>query len=128
MSLNKDLLLRGMRPFFSASDADILKAIAAGIVSKEYKVFTLDNAAFCILRMPQSALETPQVLHFYSEKPHLRAKLVVHVLDFVKNNGYNKLRAINGSGMPDEVWQRAFRHKDWEIKPVKTVFDFEVKK
>lgn len=123
-----DLILRGMRPFFTASDADIIKEIAQGILSKEYKVFTLENAAFCILRMPQKALDMPQVLHFYCEKPSLRTKLVAHVLDFVKNSGYNKLRAINGSGFPDEVWQRAFRHKDWEIKPVKTVFEFEVKK
>lgn len=121
------LILRGMRPFFSASDADIIKEVARGVASKEYKVFILDNAAFCIIRMPQNALDIPQVLHFYSEKPALRSKLVAHVLDFVKEKGYNKLRAINGSGFPDDVWQRAFRHKDWEIKPVKTVFDFEVK-
>lgn len=123
----RELLLRGMRPFFSASDADIIKEVANGIISGEYRVFVIENAAFCILRMPQKALDIPQVLHFYSEKPGLRSALVSRVLDFVRKKGYNKLRAINGSGMPDEVWQRAFQHKEWEIKPVKTVFDFEVK-
>lgn len=116
-----------MRPFFTATDAEIIKEVAAGILSKEYKVFVLENAAFCIIRLPQKALEMPSILHFYAEKPSLRVKLVSHVLDFVKNSGYTRLRAINGSGFPDEVWQRAFRHKDWEIKPVKTVFEFEVK-
>lgn len=127
MSETRELILRGMRPFFPATDAEIIKDVANGILSGEYKVFVSGNSAFCILRLPQKPLDTPQVLHFYSEKPGLRSALVGRVLDFVREKGYNKLRAINGSGFPDEIWQRAFRHKDWEIKPVKTVFDFEVK-
>lgn len=119
------LLVRGMRDFFPATPAEIIREIACGVISGKYHVFLQGDAAFCILALPQTPLELPQVLHFYSEKPALRRALVGRVLDFVREKGYNKLRAINGSGTADDIWQRAFRHKGWEIKPVKTVFEFE---
>lgn len=122
-----DLLVRGMQPFFTATPAEIIKEVSKGIVLGEYKVFVIDFKAFCILRMPQNPLDIPQVLHFYSEGTALdRHSLVSRVLDFVKEKGYTKLRAVNGSEASDEIWKRAFKHKGWEIKPVKTVFDFEV--
>lgn len=124
----QSLILRGMHGFFHASDVEILKEIATGMRSGKYKVFRAEYAAFCILYMPQTPLDVPQVLHFYSEKPALRRALVGTVLDFVKKSGYNTLRAINGSGLDDAIWTRAFRHKGWEIKPKMTVFDFEVVK
>lgn len=126
----RDLFIRGMKSFFSATDAEILKEVAKHIKLGGVFVMYGPNGpvAYCIISWPSNPLEIPQVLHFYSEgsKAHTRA-LVRRVLDKVKEKGYNKLRAINGSGAPDEVWTRAFRHEGWEIKPVKTVFDFEVK-
>lgn len=128
----KELFLRGMKPFFQASDAEILKEVAKHInLGGVFVKYNLQNApvAFCIVAWPDNVFETPQILHFYSEgsKAQTRA-LVRHVLDKVREKGYNKLHAINGSGAPDEVWTRAFRHEGWEIKPVKTVFEFEVVK
>lgn len=122
----KNLLLRGMRPYFPVSDIEIIREIACGVLSGHYKVLLQGEAAFCILAMPQNPLEVPQVLHFYSEKPAHRHALVAQVLDFVRKSGYNTLRAINGSGTTDDIWTRAFRHEGWEIKPVKTVFEFKV--
>lgn len=122
----QSLIMRGMKGFFSADCAEILRDIAEGVASLRYKMFISENSAFCILQMPKTPFEFPQVLHFYSEKPSLTNPLVSKVLDFVKNSGYNKLIAINGSGIPDEVWTRLFHHKDWKIKPTKTVFEFEV--
>lgn len=120
------LIVRGMHGFFPASDAEILEAIIRGQINGELVLFHLETAAFCIVAMPKSPLDIPQVLHFYSEKPALRGALVAQVLDFVKLKGYNKLQAINGSGMDDTVWKRAFKHEGWDIKAVKTVFEFEV--
>jgi hypothetical protein len=123
----KKLIIRGLKPVFNYPDDAIVQEIETGLKSGKYKLFVIRYSAFCILYIPQTIFETPQVLHFYSEKPHMRRELVDAVLDFVKKSGYTKLRATNGSGADDEIWKRAFRHKDWTITPVKTVFDFEVK-
>jgi hypothetical protein len=122
------LIVHGMRGFFDASDTDILKAVAEGMKSGRLKLFVQGNAAFCLLAMPQNALDVPQVLHFFSAERSQRRELVGKVLDFVKKSGYNTLRAINGSSVSDDIWTRAFRYKGWKIKPVKTVFEFEVEK
>lgn len=130
MSPLGDLIVRGMTPFFSAKPAEIIKEVVKYIPGGVFVGYDKTEApvAFCIVRWPQNSIETPQVLHFYSEGGHqITADLVSVVLDSVKAKGYNKLRAINGSGMDDEKWKRVFRHPDWNINPVKTVFDFEVK-
>jgi len=125
----KELFLRGMRSFFSASDAEIIREIVHYIQQGGVLVQYEKGApvAFCIIAWPISALDIPQILHFYSEGGRDNTRtLVGSVLDKVKQKGYNKLRAVNGSGISDEVWTRAFRHEGWEIKPVKPVFEFEV--
>ena len=125
------LILRGMKPFFSVTDAEIIsevvKYIHAGGVLVQYEKGA--PIAFCIIDWPKSALDIPQILHFYSEGSREITRILVGaVLDKVKQKGYNKLRAVNGSGISDEVWTRAFRYEGWEIKPVKTVFEFEAVK
>lgn len=86
-------------------------------------------AGFCIVKIPMGLQDVPQVVHIHSEGSRVFTRaLVALTLDTVKKKGYTKLRAINGSKASDAVWQRTFRHKDWSIKPVKTVFDFEVTK
>lgn len=130
MNVLRELFLRGIEPFFSASKKEIIeelvRLVLTGSVFVHYETGT--PVAFCIVHWPKSALETPQVMHFYSEGSRASSRaLVVHILDKVKQKGYNKLRAINGSGVSDDIWTRAFRYKGWEIKPVKTVFEFEVK-
>ena len=131
MNNMQELLLRGMRPFFSATDAEIMAEIlridkTGGFLAAK---FNDKPVGFALIAWPVDKLDIPQVIHFYSEGPkHITKLLVGHVLDTVKKKGYTKLRAINGSGAPDDIWTRAFRHEGWEIKPVKTVFDFEVTK
>lgn len=129
--MSVELILRGMRPFFSASDEEIMKEVirldkdGGFLGAKEDKKLV----AFALLVWPENKLEVPQVLHFYSEgsKKATRA-LVGYVLDTVRKKGYTKLQALNGSAASDAVWARTFRHEGWEIKPVKTVFEFEVTK
>ena len=98
---------------------------------QDQHLFIEHEHAFAMIYIPaRNALEqVPQVMHFYSEggRKETRA-LVDEVLNTVKAKGYNTLRAINGSGRRDAAWLRAFRHKDWMQNPVKTVYDFEVKK
>lgn len=125
-----ELFVRGIQPFFPATSAEIIKEVAKHI-SKGGVFVNWERGlpvAFCIVVWPENALETPQVLHFYSEGSRAATRqLVAYVLDKVKQKGYNKLRAINGSGASDDIWTRAFNYEGWEIKPVKTVFEFEVK-
>lgn len=126
----KQLFSRGLATF---TDDEGLKERTVLEYAQNHAVlvgFDVGPYAFCILHLPdEGAIEQiPQVLHFYSEGKRAQTReLVSAVLDFVKREGYNTLRAINGSGRRDEAWLRVFRHKDWNIKPVKTVFDFEVK-
>lgn len=127
MNEMQELIVRGMKDFFHASPEAILRELGEGVRSGKYRVFFHSNSAYCIIQLPSSPFEVPQVVHFYSERPGSRGALVSAVLDFIKQSGYTTLRAVNGSGVPDETWVRTFRHKDWNIKPVKTVFDFEVK-
>lgn len=123
-----EFILCGMRGFFPGTDEQIKVALESGLASGRFKLFIEGQAAFCLLTIPQTPFDYPQVLHFYSEKPALRRALVGQVLDFVRESGYNKLQAVNGSKLDNEMWTRAFRHPGWEIKPVKTVFEFEVVK
>lgn len=122
----QSLIVRGMKGTFPASDAEILREVEKGMREQRYKVFVIKYAAFCILAMPDHPLQQPQVIHFYSEIPRLRRKLVRTVLDFIKKNGYSKFQAVNSSGADDEVWKRTFLYPGWKIKPTKTVFEFEV--
>lgn len=125
-----NIFVRGMSGSFSATPREIITEVAQrvllGGVFVKYR--NTIPVAFGIVDWPRNALESPQVLHFYSEgsREETRA-LVAHILDKVKQKGYNKLQAINGSGASDDIWTRAFRYKGWKIKPVKTVFEFEVK-
>lgn len=123
----KELLLRGMKPFFPFADADILREVVKYIPGGVYVGYEKGApVCFCIVRWPQNPLDTPQVLHFYSEGTRAATRALVDtVLDKVKAKGYNKLRAINGSGMSDETWKRVFHKEGWEIKPAMTVFDFQ---
>lgn len=126
----QSLFVRGMSPYFSATPAEIMREVASRVLQGGVLVNYEKGlpVAFCIIHWPTNALDVPQILHFFSEGGReTTRKLVSSVLDKVKQKGYNKLRAINGAGISDEVWKRVFHHDDWEIKPVKTVFEFEVK-
>lgn len=119
------LIVRGLEGFFSATPSEMLRELGLGVATGKYKVFVSRFDGYCILALPQTPFEHPQVLHFYSENKAVTRKLVAQTLDFVAKRGYTKLLAVNGSGAPDAVWTRAFRYEGWRIKPVKTVFEFE---
>jgi hypothetical protein len=121
------LFYRGLSGF--TSDPKVIEAEVRSNI-QEHAVFAGPHS-FCMIWLPKSdALEKiPQVLHLHSEGGRQETRALVDaVLNFVRDKGYNTLRAVNGSGRRDDVWARTFRHKDWTQKPVKTVFDFEVKK
>lgn len=123
------LFARGLGSFgqHPTIKAEVTKYIENDIVLIGFE----DNepTGFCIVKLPFGLQDVPQVVHIHSEGSRAFTRALVSLtLDTVKKKGYTKLRAINGSKASDAVWQRTFRHKDWSIKPVKTVFDFEVTK
>lgn len=126
-----DLFIRGLQSF-TTSESVIHSTVIEYANNHAVFVGYGDHGplSFCILFLPEPGgiEQIPQVLHFHSEGSRKETReLVSAVLDFVRKSGYNTLRAVNGSGRRDEVWLRVFRHNDWNIKPVKTVYDFEVK-
>lgn len=127
----KELFLRGLKPWFNRPDKELLETVAKHIkLGGVYLVSDKDKkpVGFGIVVWPNDAIEKPQVAHLYCEGSRSDTRrLVSHILDTVKKKGYNTLLAVNGSGAPDDIWTRTFRHEDWEIKPVKTVFEFKVK-
>lgn len=125
----RDLFLRGLKPLSDRSEREILEAVAKHI--KLGGVFVSYDeekpVAFAIVLWPADALEKPQVAHFYSEGSRSASiRLKNHVLDTIRKKGYNNFIAVNSSGAPDEVWTRLFGHKEWKMKPIRTVFEFEV--
>jgi hypothetical protein len=125
-----ELLLRGLKPWFNRSDRELLETVAKyiklGGVFMSYE--NKKPVGFAIVLWPEDAIEKPQVAHFYSEGSRSSTrKLISHVLDRVRQKGYNTLLTVNNSGARDDIWSRAFRHKDWEMQPVKTVFEMKVK-
>lgn len=128
----RELFLRGMRDFFKVSDKEILIEVAKYIKEGGVMVYTSNKKgpiAFAIIHWPKNPLEVPQIVHFYSEGSRKETRTLVRaVLDKVKEKGYNVLQAINGSGVSDDIWTRAFSYSGWDIKPVRTVFRFEATK
>lgn len=51
-------------------------------------------------------------------KRAVQAKILAHILE----HGYNRCLAINATGHPDEVWERAFGHKHVGMQPVGTAY------
>lgn len=126
----KELFLRGLRPWFSRPDRELLEAVAKHIKLGGVFVYSENKrpVAFAIVLWPADGLEKPQVAHFYSEGSRkATTALRDYVLDKIRERGYNSFLAVNGSGAPDDIWKRTFRHKDWEIQPMKTLFEFKVK-
>jgi hypothetical protein len=83
---------------------------------------------FFAIALPVDGLQDmPQVIHFQCEGGvKLRRKMVQEVVAFVRAAGYTTFAAINGSGVPDEIWVRAFR-EGGEIVSRQTLFEFKVK-
>lgn len=132
MQTKKELFIRGMKDFFKVTDKEIISEVKkyikdGGVLA--YRSDTKGYIAFAIIHWPKNPLEVPQIVHFYSEGSRKETRILVRaVLDMVKQKGYNVLQAINGSGVSDDVWARAFSYEGWDIKPVRTVFRFEASK
>lgn len=125
----QSLFLRGLASF-SRPDREVLETVAKYIKARGVLVKYVSGhpRAFCLIHWPEDALSSPQIMHFYSEAPRSATRhLISRVLDVIRERGYSRFNAVNGSGVDDAIWLRVFRSKDWTIKPVKTVFEFEVK-
>jgi len=54
--------------------------------------------------------ELPQIVHFYcSAGPALKKALLADGVDYLRQNGYDRVWALNQSGRKDSVWSRAFK-------------------
>lgn len=67
--------------------------------------------ALGIILLPTGKLiPAPQILHFYNEGSlGLKRALMTHGIDFLREKGYNSFWAINGAGIDEKLWKRAFR-------------------
>jgi len=64
----------------------------------------------CIIGLPQSSLSpNPQCTVFFNAgSPEIRDATIREAVAFVKDRGYIKVWALNGSGHSDEAWQKVF--------------------
>lgn len=68
----------------------------------------------------------PQVWHAYNEgKPALARLMMIRGIEFLRSEGYTKVHAGNGTGIPADVWQRVFRLKD-NLKTVCTMYEIDL--
>lgn len=82
---------------------------------------------FGIVILPHKTLVPyPQILHLYSEgKPKISEGLIEAGVAYMKEHGYTKFWALNGSGKSDKVWQRALR-KGGSARKLASLMEFEV--
>lgn len=71
----------------------------------------------------------PTIFMFYNETGVKALKtLAKKTLDIISEAGYTKAWAVNSSGRPDPVWQRAFTLTgQTELTPMGTVFELRIK-
>lgn len=78
-----------------------------------------------LVAWPGSDLDpNPQVVHFYAARAARKA-LVQATVDFIRARGYNRFLAVNYTGKPDRVWERAMRAKGWTTRPVGSIMEFK---
>ena len=69
----------------------------------------------------------PSVFQFYSVgSSKMRNMMIDAVVDWVKENGYNKFLASNFTKRPDCLWKRLFRRAG-KLEKVGSIFMFELK-
>ncbi len=71
--------------------------------------------------------KVPTVYHFYSVgSSETRNMMIDAVVDWVKENGYNKVLASNFTKRPDCLWKRLFRRAG-KLEKVGSIYTFELK-
>ncbi len=72
-------------------------------------------------------IKVPTVYHFYSVgSSEMRNMMIDAVVDWVKENGYNKFLASNFTKRPDCLWKRLFRRAG-KLEKVGSIYLFELK-
>ena len=51
--------------------------------------------------------EPPQIAMIYTKNAKAKRALVQHILELLRDKGYTRFWAINGTPKPDSVWKRA---------------------
>ena len=90
-----------------------------GLEAHEYK-------ALSISALPLHKLDkVPQVILFYSTgSKALTRALAQQTVDKIEQKGYNKFWAINRSGRPDAVWQRALTPDGATSRVIGSIMEF----
>lgn len=71
--------------------------------------------------------KVPTIYHFYSTGSNeMRNMMIDAVVDWVKENGYNKFLASNFTKRPDCLWKRLFRRAG-KLEKVGSIYMFELK-
>ncbi len=81
-----------------------------------------------IVFLPADELfKVPTVYHFYSVgSSKTRNMMIDAVVDWVRENGYNKFLASNFTKRPDCLWKRLFRRAG-KLEKVGSIYMFELK-
>lgn len=83
--------------------------------------------ALSITVLPESKIQPwPQVLHIFNKgSPKMRDMIIKGTVDFVKEKGYDRFWAVNGSGKSDVVWAHTFRKAGKSTK-IGSILEFQI--
>ena len=96
-------------------------SLLLGLDSGEYK-------GLAIIAYPVHKMDRyPQVIQLYSEGSRtFTRELAQQTVDKIKERGYNTFRAINMSGAPDAVWQKALTPEGSTSKIIGSIAEFQI--
>lgn len=112
---------------FEAIEAPLKAILQDEAVDLLIGVDELVPKALALIYYPDGGLmSTPQVAHFFNQgSVLLRNTLVSDIVRRIKERGFSRFHAVNGSGRPDAAWARLFSLAG-PAKRVGSVMEFEV--
>lgn len=124
----RDFFLKGAEKCQFPDPAACLEHLAKVVPDPRvacYAVLDPDPKAFVVLMLPDGPFMLhPQALMVYSEhKPSFQA-CVLAAVEFAKANGYNKVWALNFTGLSDEGYVKLFSFVG-KVTPKAMLMEFE---
>jgi hypothetical protein len=79
----------------------------------------------CVMERGASKMfPMPTIFCFYNEgSVKVKHAVMDRVLEIVRELGYTRFRTANMSGLPDEVWLKAFQRTGVGFDPIGTIFE-----
>ncbi len=115
------------------SDGDSVIGELMNIVEEDFVIIGVAKEGGILVGLTIAFLPTddlfkvPTVYHFYSVgSSGMRNMMIDAVVDWVKENGYNKFLASNFTKRPDCLWKRLFRRAG-KLEKVGSIYMFELK-